>query len=310
MPVAACCRRRRANHSPLWPFPIVHYVCMTLPADSHVHSEWSWDSGSDPSSPGRMARTCEQAVRIGLPALIFTEHLDFEDRWRVDDGDMGEHAEVLVDDDGYVRLPPFDLDGYLDAIDRCRSAYPALRILTGVEFGQPHLWDDRAAAIFNTGAIDRVNGSLHMLPLTGGDRTEPRTLYHYRTADEVMWEYLAEIPRMVAGSDSFDVFTHIDYAVRAWPTAEIGPFDPRPFEDGFREGMRAIAASGRALEMNTRRLWSWIPQWWAEEGGRAVTFGSDAHVPEAIAANFPEATAMLESFGFRPGTRPEDFWTR
>lgn len=62
--------------------------------------------------------------------------------------------------------------------------------------------------------------------------------------------------------------------------------------------------------MNTRRLWPWIPQWWSEEGGRTVTFGSDAHVPEAIAANFPEATAMLESYGFRPGTRPEDFWTR
>lgn len=35
----------------------------TLPADAHVHSEWSWDSGSDPASPGRMARTCEKAVR-------------------------------------------------------------------------------------------------------------------------------------------------------------------------------------------------------------------------------------------------------
>jgi histidinol-phosphatase (PHP family) len=31
-----------------------------------------------------------------------------------------------------------------------------------------------------------------------------------------------------------------------------------------------------------------------EEGGRAVTFGSDAHGPDMLAANFPEATAMLE----------------
>lgn len=46
------------------------------------------------------------------------------------------------------------------------------------------------------------------------------------------------------------------------------------------------------------------------EGGRAVSFGSDAHVPEAIAANFPEATVMLGYYGFGPGKRPEDFWTR
>ncbi|WP_100365811.1 PHP domain-containing protein [Diaminobutyricimonas aerilata] len=281
---------------------------MTLPADAHVHSEWSWDSGSDPASPGRMARACERAVRIGLPAIVFTEHLDLETAWRVDEGDMGEHAGSLVDDAGYVRLPPFDLDGYLEAIERCRAAHPELRILTGLEFGQPHLWDEVAAPIVR--AVDRVNGSLHMLPLPGGDRSEPVTLYRYSAADDVMWAYLEEIPRMVAGSDTFEVFTHIDYAVRAWPTAELGPFDPRRFEEGFRSAMRAIAASGRALEMNTRRLWSWIPQWWSEEGGRAVTFGSDAHVPEAIAANFPEAKAMLESFGFREGSRPEDFWTR
>lgn len=68
--------------------------------------------------------------------------------------------------------------------------------------------------------------------------------------------------------------------------------------------------SGRALEMNTKRLWPWIPQWWAEEGGIAVSFGSDAHGPDAVAANFPEAIAMVGYFGFRPGPRPEDFWKR
>jgi histidinol-phosphatase (PHP family) len=282
----------------------------TLPADAHVHSEWSWDSGSDPASVGSMRRICARAVRIGLPAVVFTEHLDLEDCWRVDDGDIGEHAQKYVDNTGQVTLPPFDAVGYLAAIDRCRHDYPELRILTGVEFGQPHLWDKKAAALLSSGAIDRVNGSLHMLPFIDGDRAEPTTLYRHRLADEVMWTYLEEIPRMVAGSDSFIVFTHIDYAVRSWPVADAGPFDPRRFEDGFRAAMRAIADSGRALEMNTRRLWPWIPQWWAEEGGRAVSFGSDAHGPEALAANFPEAMAMVESFGFGPGSRPEDFWTR
>ncbi len=246
----------------------------TLPADAHVHSEWSWDAGSDPASAGSMARICERAVRIGLPAVIFTGHLDFEDAWRVDDGDIGVHAQQHV------------------------------------EFGQPHLWDAQAAALLSSGSIDRVNGSLHMLPFDGSDRTEPTTLYRYRSADAVMWAYLEELLLMVGGSDSFEVLTHIDYAVRSWPTAEAGPFDPHRFEDGFRSAMRAIAESGRALEMNTRRLWPWIPQWWAEEGGRAVSFGSDAHGPESLAGNFPEAMAMVAFFGFAPGNAPDAFWTR
>jgi len=283
---------------------------MTLPADSHVHSEWSWDHGSDPESPGSMERSCERAVRIGLPAIVFTEHLDVADGWRVEEGDIGRHAQKYVDADGRVHLPPFDIDGYLTAIDRCRQRFPELRILTGVEFGQPHLWHTRAATLLSRGVIDRVNGSLHLLPLDDGERTEPTTLYRHRPPDDVMWAYLEELPRMVAGSDAFTVVSHIDYAVRSWPTGSAGPFDPRRFEEGFRGAMHAIADAGRALEMNTRRLWPWIPQWWAEEGGRAVSFGSDSHGPEALAAHFPEAMAMVETFGFRAGSRAEDFWTR
>jgi len=189
------------------------------------------------------------------------------------------------------------------------SMLAGLRILTGVEFGQPHLYEAQATQLRDLGVIDRVLGSLHALEV-GEDRSEPNTLFRICDADEVMWAYLEEIPRMVAGSRVFEVFTHIDYAVRAWPTESAGPFDPRRFEKGFRNAMRAIANSDRTLEMNTRRLWPWIPQWWSEEGGKAVTFGSDAHVPEALAANFPEATAMLEHYGFRPGQRPEEYWTR
>ena len=69
--------------------------------------------------------------------------------------------------------------------------------------------------------------------------------------------------------------------------------------------------SDRALELNIGGpIRPWIPQWWNEEGGRAITFASDAHTPEGLAGNFLEAMAMAEYFGFRPGRRPEDVWTR
>ena len=38
-----------------------------LPADGHVHSQFSWDAPS-----GDMHATCARAVQIGLPALAFT----------------------------------------------------------------------------------------------------------------------------------------------------------------------------------------------------------------------------------------------
>jgi histidinol-phosphatase (PHP family) len=282
---------------------------MTLPADSHVHSEWSWDTGGPASNAaGRMALHCERAVRIGLPALIFTEHLDFGG-WPTGHEEQMPHLRSLINADGVIEPPPLQVDGYFEAIERMRSRFPDLTILTGVEFGQPHLFEAEARALVDLDRFDRINGSLHTFDL-GGRRTEPNTHFLREDADAVMWAYLEELPRMVAGSDVFEVFTHIDYAVRNWPTEQLGPFDPTRFEDGFRSGMRAIAESGRALEMNTRRLWSWIPQWWSEEGGRAISFGSDAHTPDSLANHFPEAMLLVDHYGFRAGSRSWDFWVR
>jgi histidinol-phosphatase (PHP family) len=283
---------------------------MTIPADAHVHSEWSWDvGGPDSAAAGRMRLTCARAVAIGLPALIFTEHLDFDPNWHTDLDDLSPHHRPLRGHDGLMVLPVLQIDTYLESVDRCRSEFPELRILTGVEFGQPHLHEAAATQHIDFDLIDRVNGSLHTL-VVGDERFEPNALFRRWPADRVIREYLAEIPRMVAGSDRFEAFTHIDYAVRSWPVDAAGPFDPRHFEEEFRTAMRALADSGRALELNTRRLWSWIPQWWSEEGGQAISFGSDSHVPETVAANFPEAVVMAEHFGFRAGTKPEELWRR
>jgi histidinol-phosphatase (PHP family) len=208
-----------------------------------------------------------------------------------------------------MEFEPLDAEGYFESIERMRAEFPDLRILTGVEFGQPHLYEAQARRIVDLARFDRINGSLHTLDL-GDGRAEPSRLLHERPADEVMNAYLAEIPVMVAGSDTFEVFTHIDYVLRHWPAESVGPFDPRDFEDGIRTAMRSIAGSGRALELNTRRLWSWVPQWWAEEGGEAVAFASDAHTPDMLAAGFPEAVLLAEAFGFRPGGTPEAFWRR
>jgi histidinol-phosphatase (PHP family) len=51
---------------------------MLLTGDGHVHSEWSRDTGGPRSAAaGRMEAMCRRALKIGLPALAFTEHLDF-----------------------------------------------------------------------------------------------------------------------------------------------------------------------------------------------------------------------------------------
>jgi hypothetical protein len=50
---------------------------MLLTGDGHVHSEWSQDTGGPRSAAaGRMEAMCRRALKIGLPALAITKHLD------------------------------------------------------------------------------------------------------------------------------------------------------------------------------------------------------------------------------------------
>jgi histidinol-phosphatase (PHP family) len=288
---------------------------MGLTGDGHAHTEWSWDVGlgvPQVAAPGAMESMCRRAVQIGLPAIAFTEHLDVTS-WAIEPLDLPARLRPLVRD-GTLSPPVLDAGGYLDGVERCRRRFPELRILTGVEFGQPHLDEARAREIIDLDALDRVNGSLHTIPTTDvpdSVRSEPYTLYRLCPVSDVIRRYLAEMMCMVSSAGPFAVVTHIDYAVRYWPTEQEGPFDPKRFEDEFRQAMRAIAGSGRALELNIGGpIRPWIPQWWQEEGGRAVTIASDAHTPEWLAGNFYEAMAMAEHFGFQPGRRPQDFWTR
>ncbi|MGW0857703.1 hypothetical protein [Streptomyces sp. NPDC002690] len=116
---------------------------------------------------------------------------------------------------------------------------------------------------------------------------------------------------LVGQSDAFSVPAHIDHPLRYWPERTAGPFDPTIFEDEFRHALRVTAQSGRALEISTRLPpHATILRWWHEESGDAVTFGSDAHEPSAVARGFREAARMAEAHGFRPGPDPYDLWGR
>ncbi len=56
------------------------------------------------------------------------------------------------------------MDGYLACVADCRERYPTLRILTGVEAGEPHLFAGSTAKVLASGPFDRVLGSQHTMP--------------------------------------------------------------------------------------------------------------------------------------------------
>jgi histidinol-phosphatase (PHP family) len=271
-----------------------------MPPDNHVHTRWSWDT-ADSST---MRRACERAVRLGLPSIAFTEHLDFT-VWHEDDAAT---SQGLVDRHPAHQLP-IDVQGYFAELEECRDRFPDLRILSGVEAGEPHLFAASVAAHLREAPVDRVLGSLHSMNLDGRLVGVGRLLYG--DPAKTMRRYLGEVVTMIESSEVFQVLAHVDFPRRYWPGG-THRYVEKSYEEEYRAVFRALASTGRALEVNTSSPLASVDQvrWFHEEGGAAVSFGSDAHAPTAVGQRFDLAVDIVEAAGFRPGRDRFDFWRR
>jgi len=276
------------------------------PADQHVHTEWSLDAPA-----GSMRAACVRAAELGLPAVTFTDHADLTTLV------VSESAAAYIQSvggqvaDGIFRPPPLDVVGYLECVDRCRSEFGGqLRIRAGVEIGDPHLHPQAAATLASSG-FELIVGSVHSLHRAAGF-ADAADRYADRPDAEVIREYLTEVTTMAQTSDHFDVLAHINYAARYWPGRQ-GRYRSSDFEDEYRAALRALADTGRAMEINTS---GWLPPdanllaWWHAEGGKAISFGSDAHDPATVGREFARAAAMAQAAGFGPDSHPSGLWRR
>jgi len=151
-----------------------------------------------------MERTCERALEIGLPAIAFTEHADWVTVHE------GQHS--------------VDVPGYLEAVERCRQRFKGLRILSGVELGEPHWFPEETAGVLAGGRLDRVIGSVHCANVGGKpvDASQFRSLPPDK-ATEAIREYFRELLALVESNQPFEVLAHLDYPKRYWP-AGVAPY--------------------------------------------------------------------------------------
>jgi histidinol-phosphatase (PHP family) len=242
-----------------------------------------------------MEQSCERAIEVGLPAIAFTEHAD----WAL--VHEGQHSVNMA--------------GYFDAIERCRAKFKDLRILTGVELGEPHWFPRETAEVLAAGPLDQVHGSIHCIRLGGRlvdasqFRERPGIDFH-----EAVREYFHETLAMVDSGQPFETLAHLDYPKRYWLDG-LAPYREQDYEAEIRAILVAAARTGRVLEVNTTRGHTLCPditvvRWWREVGGQAVQYGSDAHQPDKVAEGFKLATQMVEAAGFKPASDPMALWRR
>ena len=244
-----------------------------------------------------MERSCERAIDFGLPGIAFTEHADW----------------VTIHDGQHM----LDIAGYHQAIERCRAKFKNLRILSGVELGEPHWYPEPTRAVLAAGPLDRVLGSIHCVRIA--DDIVDASQFRLRPADEqpgAIHEYFRETLAMVESNEPFETLAHLGYPKRYWPP-DMQPYREQDYEDEIRAILTAASRRGLVLEANTTRgeegklcPGQTVLRWWYEAGGEAVSFGSDAHGPDKVAGGFGLATQVVQAAGFKPAADPMSLWRR
>ncbi|HCJ11419.1 MAG TPA: hypothetical protein DHW14_09705 [Clostridiales bacterium] len=257
--------------------------------DYHVHSTFSEDARSTPEE------IVEAALRRGLDAVVFTEHLEFPPPpgWK---------------EPAYVPGRVLPAGEYLSAVAALREARGTeLEIGAGAELGleghnleglDPYLERFRPDFDFVIGSLHSVNGTLVQLP----EYTDP---HGPAAAARLYLEKLVAGVKKAAAMKACDVIGHIDLFKRS-PT--FGPFRPDDQRDCLEELFRTIIDAGMGLEVNTsgyrqppREPYPGLEtlRLYRRMGGEIVTIGSDSHTAQTVGLGSAEALDFIRAAGFR-----------
>ena len=245
-------------------------------ADVHVHTSFSSDSEE------RLENTVKAAVNAGLKTLCITEHMDM-------DFPTGEFL--------------LDTAAYKAELFRLRELYKdKLELLFGVELGLMAYLAPRLYEYTKSEDFDFVIGSSHLVE--GMDPYEPEFFEKYGDKNGLL-RYFESILDNIKAFDDFDVYGHLDYAVRYSKAKSYAPSDYAELTD---EILKTLISMDKGIELNTAGLKYGLGyahphpdvlKRYRELGGEIITVGSDGHCAEHIAYDFDKAEAILKAAGFK-----------
>jgi histidinol-phosphatase (PHP family) len=257
-------------------------MSMTLPADYHMHTPLCFHASGEPTE------YAARAVALGLPEIGFSDHNpmpedDFDD-WRM-------HLDRL--------------DAYVESVEQARRDHPQLTIRLALEMDFLPGCEDWVRDLAGRHPWDYFIGSVHYLN-RNWDIDNPKKRARWDACDRwEVWSTYADLLRQAAASGLFEIIGHCDLCKKFGHRPDR---DPTPL---FQPFLKTAAGKGVAIELNTAGLRKECQEIYpapsilqlARQEGVAITFGSDAHAPEEVGADFAAAVALARSVGYRETVR-------
>ena len=255
-------------------------------ADYHIHTHLCRHAEGEPRE------YVERAIALGMSELGFADHLPFLAGW-------GPRHDLP--DDWSMGLD--ELDGYVSLVQALAREYAAdLRILVGIEADYIEETLDETAAVLASYPFDYVIGSVHIVgERFAFDHPELRDHLPGYGFERIFLESL-ELAERAAASGLFDVIGHLDHAKKLGPR----PRGEAAVAAAASAALRAVAAAGIALELNTAGLRKPVGEAYPAPGllaeahalGIPLTCGSDAHRPQEVGWAFDQAAVTAREAGY------------
>jgi histidinol-phosphatase (PHP family) len=260
--------------------------------DYHIHTQHSIDAS------GTVYEYCDQAVKIGLREICFTNHCEL-DPDRNDNFIRFNGEREPFSRSGLSRLQSEIFDAR-DRYERC-----GLTVKFGIEVGYYKGIEQKLKEIIKGIDLDFIIGAIHCLDHICIDSSRECGKYFDRhDARQYIEHYYAAVASLIQ-SGLFDSLAHIDVYKkygRDYYGAELADV-PHPIVIDIFKMQRD---NHIALEINTAGM-RFMNEFYPapkllriarEQGVKLLTIGSDSHKPEDLGKDLTLATQYLRSFGF------------
>lgn len=212
---------------------------------------------------------------------------------------IADHLPLLPEPDPQLSMSAGDLQHYVADVQALKAGFPGY-VLLGVEADYRPQTVPEVRSLLEEFPFDYVIGSVHHLGNWGFD--DPRQVDEYddRDIDEVWIEYL-ELVGDAAESGLFTILGHLDLVKK------FGYRPTRVLALELDHLVDRIARSGVLVEINTAGLHKPAAEAYPTldilrrlcGAEVAITFGSDAHLPEQVGRDFAHAVELAQAAGYQ-----------
>lgn len=246
--------------------------------DYHMHTPLCGHAIGEPKE------YVEQAIKLGFEEIGFSDH-----------------APLVSHDDPRITMDLKQLPTYYKMIEAVQKKYQGrIHIKMALEADFIPGYEKKTKQILDDYPYDYVIGSVHFIKNWGFDDPDTRETWDQIDVNRVYRDYY-ELLRQSAQSKMFDIMGHVDL---------VKKFGHKASEDmalEVEQTAKIFKETGVAIEINTAGLRKPCNEMYPAlnclkiyaKHGIPLTFGSDAHAPKDVGADFKAAIELAKQAGFK-----------